>query len=155
MGMGVMYAGFWLRVAAYLIDSVIVSLPIVLLMIPFSGFVIAMARNAGPNGEIQPEQIVPFVASIFALVAVAFLGSWLYFAYMESSARQATFGKKILGLAVTDLQLQRISFWRATGRTFAKILSGILYIGFIMVGVTERKQGLHDMIAGTLVIRKQ
>ena len=56
------------------------------------------------------------------------------------------------GMKVTDLQGQRLSFGLATGRHFAKILSGlILCIGFIMVGFTEKKQGLHDMIVGTLV----
>ena len=60
-----------------------------------------------------------------------------------------------LGLKVTDLQGKRISFARATGRHFAKLLSGmILLIGYIMAGLTERKQALHDMIAGTLVVRE-
>lgn len=81
-------------------------------------------------------------------------GSWLYEAFLESSSYQATLGKMIFGMKVTDLYGNRISFARATGRHFAKILSGmILCIGFIMVGLTERKQGLHDMIAGTLVRR--
>ena len=59
-----------------------------------------------------------------------------------------------LGMKVTDLAGNRISFLRATGRYFAKIISAlILFIGFIMVAFTEKKQGLHDMIAGTLVVR--
>jgi uncharacterized RDD family membrane protein YckC len=75
---------------------------------------------------------------------------------MESSSKQATLGKMALALKVTDLQGRRISFARATGRHFAKIISGmILLIGYIMAGFTERKQALHDMIAGTLVIRTQ
>jgi len=58
----------------------------------------------------------------------------------------------IFGMKVTDLNGNRISFARATGRHFAKWLSTlILWIGFIMVGFTDRKQGLHDMLAGTLV----
>ncbi|MFY9676334.1 MAG: RDD family protein, partial [Terriglobales bacterium] len=78
--------------------------------------------------------------------------SWLYEALMESSSYQATLGKMIFGMKVTDLYGNRISFARATGRHFAKIVSGLLLcIGFIMVGLTERKQGLHDMMAGTLV----
>ena len=80
--------------------------------------------------------------------------SWLYCALMESSSYQATLGKMIFGMKVTDLCGNRISFARATGRHFAKILSGlILCIGFIMVGLSERKQGLHDLLAGTLVRR--
>jgi len=82
-------------------------------------------------------------------------GSWLYEAFMESSSYQATVGKMIFGMKVTDLNGNRISFERATGRHFAKWLSGvILGIGYIMVAFTERKQGLHDILAGTLVPRK-
>jgi uncharacterized RDD family membrane protein YckC len=79
----------------------------------------------------------------------------LYYALLESSTWQGTLGKRALGLEVTDLEGRRISFGRATGRFFAKIISAlILWIGFIMAGFTEKKQALHDMIAGTLVIRK-
>jgi uncharacterized RDD family membrane protein YckC len=74
---------------------------------------------------------------------------------MESSARQATLGKMALGIVVTDLDGNRIGFGRATGRYFAKILSAlILLIGFIMAAFTQKKQGLHDIIAGTLVVKK-
>jgi uncharacterized RDD family membrane protein YckC len=75
---------------------------------------------------------------------------------MESSSRQATVGKMTLGLKVTDLAGRRISFARASGRYFAKYVSSMtLLIGYIMAGFTERKQALHDIIAGTLVIRTQ
>jgi uncharacterized RDD family membrane protein YckC len=86
------------------------------------------------------------------VIVLIIFGSWLYEAFMLSSPYQATLGKMIFGMKVTDLSGNRISFGRATGRHFAKWLSGmILCIGFIMVGLTERKQGLHDMLAGTLV----
>jgi uncharacterized RDD family membrane protein YckC len=78
----------------------------------------------------------------------------LYEAFMESSSYQATLGKMIFGMKVTDLNGNRISFERATGRHFAKWLSAmILGIGYLMVAFTERKQGLHDLLAGTLVRR--
>jgi uncharacterized RDD family membrane protein YckC len=81
--------------------------------------------------------------------------SWIYYASLESSAWQATLGKKILGLKVTDLAGNRISFARASGRFFGKIVSGmILGIGFLMAGFTERKQALHDILAGCLVLRQ-
>jgi uncharacterized RDD family membrane protein YckC len=120
------YAGFWVRVGAYLIDGLIVCIPaLILFFIPILGI----------------------IADI--------VGVWLYFALQESSAHQATVGKRAMGIYVTDLYGRRISFGQATGRYFSKILSGlILDIGYIMVAFTEKKQGLHDMIAGTLVRRK-
>jgi len=94
------------------------------------------------------------VARLIITGSFSTLVNWLYAALLESSSHQATLGKMALGLKVTDLEGRRISFVRATGRHFAKILSGmVLFIGFIMVGFTRRKQGLHDMVAGTLVIR--
>jgi uncharacterized RDD family membrane protein YckC len=81
--------------------------------------------------------------------------SWIYYALLESSVWQATIGKKLLGLRVTDLAGNRISFARASGRFFGKILSGmILGIGFLMAGFTQRKQALHDILAGCLVLRQ-
>ena len=86
--------------------------------------------------------------------AVAVVASWLYFSLMESSPRGATVGKMVVGLRVVDEQGQRISFLRATGRFFAKIISAlILLIGYLMVAFTDRKRGLHDIMAGTLVVK--
>jgi uncharacterized RDD family membrane protein YckC len=86
------------------------------------------------------------------VLTLVIFGSWLYEAFMLSSPYQATLGKMIFGMKVTDLYGNRLSFARATGRHFAKWLSTMfLGIGYIMVGLTERKQGLHDMLAGTLV----
>ena len=80
------------------------------------------------------------------------VGNWLYEAIMESSTKQATVGKMIFNMKVTDLQGQRISFARASGRHFAKYLSALtIFIGYIMAGFSEKKQALHDMIAGTVV----
>src|SRR5208283_3281564 len=88
------------------------------------------------------------------LFALTIGASWLYEALMLSSSYQATLGKMIFGMKVTDLNGNRLSFAHATGRHFAKWLSGmILGIGYIMVAFTERKQGLHDLIAGTVVPR--
>jgi len=87
---------------------------------------------------------------------LSIVASWIYSAYLESSPNQGTLGKMALGLIVTDLQGRRISFGHATGRFFAKIITGLipLGIGYMMAGFTEKKQALHDMIAATLVLRK-
>ena len=87
---------------------------------------------------------------IIAINLLVTMASWLYWASMESSPWQATLGKKALGIEVTDFAGRRISFARASGRYFGKII----FIGFILAGFTERKQALHDMIAGCLVVRR-
>lgn len=86
---------------------------------------------------------------------IAALVQWLYYAYLESGEKQATWGKQVLSLYVTDLQGNRITFGRASGRFFAKFVTGLtMGIGYIMAGFTERKQALHDMIASCLVLRR-
>ncbi len=81
--------------------------------------------------------------------------NWLYNALMESSATQGTLGKMALGIIVTDMNGDRISFGKATGRFFGKIISSlILCIGFLMCAWTENKQCLHDMMAGCLLYKK-
>ena len=78
-----------------------------------------------------------------------------YFAYLESSSRKATFGKEAIGLIVTNMDGSQLTFQQASIRYIGKLLSLItLYVGFIMIGFTEKKQGLHDMIAKTLVVKK-
>ncbi len=89
---------------------------------------------------------------VFGYASVAAM--WLYYALMESSKYQATLGKMALNIKVTDLAGNKLTFARATGRYFGKILSGlILCIGYLMVIWTEKKQGLHDILAKTLVVK--
>jgi uncharacterized RDD family membrane protein YckC len=79
---------------------------------------------------------------------------WVYFALLESSPWQASLGKRMLGLKVTDLEGRRISFGRASARYFCTLLSGfILMAGFIMIAFTQKKQALHDILTGCLVIK--
>lgn len=78
---------------------------------------------------------------------------WMYFALLESSPKMATLGKQAVGIVVTDMNGNRITFGRATGRYFGKILSGlILCIGYLMMLWSDTKQTLHDQMAGTLVL---
>jgi uncharacterized RDD family membrane protein YckC len=105
---------------------------------------------------------IPDLTSIFALIASAFWSGvlsfmldWLYHAGFECSSFQATPGKMAISVIVTDMEGKRISFGRATGRHFGKIISGlILCIGFMMAGWTQKKQALHDMLADCLVVKK-
>jgi uncharacterized RDD family membrane protein YckC len=149
------YGGFWIRVAAYLIDHVLLGIVIApfyfILIFPS---VLRIIQQAQENTEPSPELFVGMFGSIFMFAGAALVGSWLYEALLTSSSWQGTVGKRILRLKVTDDQGNRISFARATGRFFAKILSGwVMYVGFIMVAFMERKRGLHDVICGTQVLR--
>ncbi|HEV2696493.1 MAG TPA: RDD family protein [Terriglobales bacterium] len=142
------YGGFWIRFVAVVIDAIIVNV----VVWPVAGMLGLAIGLAG--GAISMPTIGVHLVNIIVVWTLSTLASWLYEAMMESSSKQATLGKMALGLKVTDLEGRRISFARASGRHFSKIISGaILAIGFIMAGLTERKQALHDMIAGTLVRR--
>ena len=148
------YAGFWRRFVAYFIDGVIVSIPLSIV----GGVIGGIAGAAGSTSPGEPPSTAGVAALsgvLFFVYALAFVATWLYFALLESSSYQATVGKMAMGVVVTDLGGQRISFGRATGRFFGKIVSALIcYIGFIIAGFTQRKQALHDMMAGTLVVRK-
>ena len=156
----VQYAGFWLRVVAYLIDSVVMGVAFMALFIPFAIMtgLTAVLGNIHPGEDPRDLGAVlggTFFLGLFTVMSLAFLGGWLYHAKMESSSWQATLGKKALNLRVTDLYGRRVSFARASGRHFAKLISGLipLGIGFMLAGLTERRQALHDMIAVCLVLR--
>jgi len=123
----VRYGGFWIRVGAYLLDAVLLV-------------IVQLILQQALDNQSQAS-----------LASAAF--GWLYFAGCESMMG-GTPGKLVLGLRVTNMSGENISFLRATGRYFAKILSGvILLIGYIMIAFTANKQGLHDKIASTLVVK--
>jgi uncharacterized RDD family membrane protein YckC len=150
----VAYAGFWLRFVAFIIDAIVLGCVGWIVTIPFMASMDLRSILMG-HSPTSPEELIPLMGMLFKVVIIRTILQWLYFALMESSSWQATLGKKALGLEVTDLEGRRIGFGRASGRFFGKILSAlILWIGFIMAGFTEKKQALHDMLAGTLVIRK-
>jgi uncharacterized RDD family membrane protein YckC len=156
----VQYAGFWLRVVAYLIDSIILSVGFMALFIPFAIMtgLTAVLGNIHPGEDPRDVGAVlgaTFFLGLFTVGSLAFLGGWLYHSKMESSSWQATLGKKALNLRVTDLYGARITFARASGRHFAKLITGLipLGVGFMLAGLTERRQALHDMIASCLVLR--
>ena len=151
------YAGFWLRLVAHLVDGMLLGVIGFALLVPLFLMTGLGAALHGLNPEHPPDPAVlaAMFSSLGILVVVSLLLSWLYYAYFESSDWQATFGKKLMNLVVTDLSGNRVSFARASGRFFAKMISGLipLGIGYIMAGFTERKQALHDMIASCLVLR--
>ena len=144
-----LYAGFWLRVCAGVIDYIISGIMVFVLQLMFgAGIGYAMA-SAGSDMES-----ITVVAGAAGWI-LGVIANWLYFAVGESGPARATPGKRALDLVVTDLDGQQVSFMQATGRYFGKIISGlILMFGFFMIAFTEKKQGLHDIMAGTLVMRR-
>ena len=148
------YAGFWRRFAAYLIDQFIIAW----VLNEFWG---NYFNNARVYFRLYEES---FTGDIYRdMETFATIGMWvllipfisMYYAGMESSPLRATVGKLAVGIYVTDLQGQRVSFGRAAGRFFGKILSGMLLgIGYLMAAFTERKQALHDSMSECLVLRK-
>jgi|SRR5579863_9036016 len=140
-----LYAGFWRRFIAYIIDCMVIYVGV--------GIVIGIAYATVGSPVTDDGGIKP----IFLLLYVFFLiGFWLYFTLMESGAGQATLGKRALSIIVTDDAGRRIGFGRANGRFFSKFLLSALIpfgIGFMLAGWTAKKQALHDLVAGTLVMR--
>jgi uncharacterized RDD family membrane protein YckC len=141
------YAGFWQRFVAALIDGILMN---IVQMLVFTVF------GLGAMASFNTEMFEDGIPSAFWIVSLVSTGiNVMYYAYFESSEKQATLGKQAMGLVVTGMNGERISMANAVGRYFAKIPSGIILgIGFLMQPFTQKKQALHDMIAGTLVYKK-
>ncbi len=141
------YAGFWIRLAGYLIDYLVFDLLLVLLWLAGS----TAWSHLRPIG--QPGTLLDIAEVWLSVLYVPVL--WLYRTTFESSKTQGTVGKIVFGLAVTDSNLHRIGFGRANARFWSRALSFFLFFaGFVMAAFTRRKQALHDMIAGTVVVKK-
>ena len=150
VGRSIVYAGFWFRAGAYLLDTATLAFVLGATVLG----PILRNNHVGPSVQDAWKFYTGDSPQATALLLLIQLISWLYFAAFESSPWQATPGKKVLGLRVTDLEGKRPGFIRASGRYFGKIISSLLFgIGFLMVGFTEKKQALHDMLAGCLVLR--
>ena len=119
------YAGFWQRFMAGIIDLIIlIVIEVILIFIPIIGWILS------------------------------FFVTWLYFAIQHSSTNQATFGMRALDIKITNEKHGKIGFWRASGNFYLTVFSSlILLIGFFMIAFTSRKQGLHNLISRTLCIK--
>jgi len=143
------YAGFWKRVGASIIDTILLSIVGAVLM--------SVLVGAFGGALLFSSDALTSVAYILTILGVGYslrtFLSWLYFTLMESSSKQATLGKMALGIVVTDEQGKPISFLRANARYWSKILSALCFgVGYFMAAFTARKQALHDLIASTLVV---
>ena len=155
------YAGFWLRLGALIIDGIILSVVQFIIVMPALGLMGLASFSELQNMDAEnmsDEEALGIIGPMFGAVAVIWVAAtvlqWLYFALMESSSKQATLGKMALGIKVTDMNGNRISFLRATGRYFGKLISAmILCVGYLMAAFTEKKQALHDLMASCLVVK--
>jgi uncharacterized RDD family membrane protein YckC len=163
----IIYSAFWRRALAFLIDCTVLSAVTLFWTIPFIHILLFGAFRSSPKSEtphfaqitnypffeyfnIRTNIVVWFIA-IGILITV--ITAWIYFALMESSPKQGSLGKLTLGIKVTNLEGERISFGKATMRFFAKFISLFpLLAGFLMAAFTIKKQALHDMIAKTIVV---
>jgi uncharacterized RDD family membrane protein YckC len=165
------YAGFWKRFLAHILDRIILGFVLGILFVPVWIFFIlnfmanqeninceeyaSVSFNPQWNDEVSIAMIIAIIVIAIIFSFMALIVEWLYFAFMESSNKQATFGKIIVGIKVVDYNSGKISFGQATGRYFGKILSGIILgIGFFMAAFTKKKQALHDILASCLVVNK-
>lgn len=139
------YASFGERFVALIVDWIILGVFTWLV-----GIVLAMAVYAAGESSEAANAVFGGIVVLLGVVS-----SWLYFAIQESSDRQATIGKRAMKIVVTDEQGRRLSFARATGRAFARMLSGLFFfLGYLLAAFTARKQALHDLIVGTLILRR-
>lgn len=138
----VRYAGFWRRLAASLVDGLVLFVP---------GLCISFSMLYFLREELLSVMLFYLLLSLFC----GLLG-WVYNAAMESSPMQGTLGKKALGIKVTDLSGKTVSFAQASGRYFGKYISALfLGFGYFMVAFTDKKQGLHDMLSGCFVVQRE
>jgi uncharacterized RDD family membrane protein YckC len=156
----IVYAGFWRRFAAWLIDTVLISLVLYPLILIPTGL---WSWEWGvPRLQFQ-ESFVYFYnhyyqfsippSKYWLLTVFSYVPSALYFALFHASKKQATLGMRVLSLKVTDYEGKRISFARALGRYVASFVTAFTCgVGYLMIVFTRRKQALHDMISETYII---
>ncbi|MBI3186595.1 MAG: RDD family protein [Gammaproteobacteria bacterium] len=143
----VVNAGFWVRLIAYLLDLVILIIPVTLINFASSALLFS---TSGFIEYLNDESIQAIVKN--NVMALLIWG--VYYSYFESSSSQGSVGKIVMGLRVVNYEGKKITFSRALLRYACKILSAlILMLGFITIAFTEKKQGIHDMLADTLVIK--
>jgi uncharacterized RDD family membrane protein YckC len=127
---GVNYAGFWIWVVAYIIDGIVIAVPVVVISIIFPSEIDASGILSAPSlaGSL-----------ISAGIIIAYVG------LLESSAKQVILGKMVMGLKVTSIA--------GTGMVISIIVGIVVFVAGVVVSFTPMKQGLHGMIASTLAIK--
>ena len=140
----VKYAGFWIRYVAVTVDSIILAILILILQI-------GLVTLVSVPGSEAPSATVTRILVIFFELLI----SWVYFSLM-TYYKGATLGKMMVGITVKSDNFQNLSFGKVLLReTIGKFVSGIILgIGYIIAGVTQKKQALHDTFAHSVVVYK-
>ena len=150
----VRHAGFLIRFVAFVLDWILLYVVQMIVVLPMQLLSGVDAFNMD-GSDVEAAEFAKLFAVVGISVVISIVIQWLYEAVLLSSVNQATFGKQAFGLRVTDLSGERLTFGRATGRHFAKWISYFTFgIGYLIQPITEKKQALHDIIAGTLVVKK-
>ncbi|HLT81004.1 MAG TPA: RDD family protein [Cyclobacteriaceae bacterium] len=146
------YAGFWLRVVAFIIDSIVLSVLHLLVIIPLYD---SLLPSAAFDPDSTPPTVIQQLVAPDVSVLVLLVVGILYYALMEASRHQASIGKLALELKVTDAEGGRLSFSKSVLRNASKLLSAaLLLVGYLVAAFTRRKQALHDLIAGAFVLKR-
>lgn len=147
----VVYAGFWKRFAAYVIDGFVVGIVTIAVQMA-----VALGMFGAVGAVSNPETMFRSATGIVALLLIYLIPlafQAVYYAWFHASASQATLGKMAVGIKVVRENGEPVSFALGIGRYFATLLSSIiLLLGFVMAAFTDRKRALHDMVCNTLVV---
>ena len=151
------YAGFWIRFVAFIIDWLLLNFLTFILIVPILGMIGFATFGIAEITNMEPEELGLAILAVAAPLSIAnIIMYWLYFALQQSSSWQATIGKRAVGVIVTDLNGERLTFTTASVRYLGRVISNMtMLIGYIIAGFTQKKQALHDMIAGTYVVYKE
>jgi uncharacterized RDD family membrane protein YckC len=141
-------AGFWRRAVACLIDTILIVSLFLLWALLFPSTLVKLLPPIPASFTDPPQPVLIVMTALFAALQCA------YYSVFEGSSWQATPGKRVMRLYVTNLNGQRISFGRALLRNLARQISGFLFIGYLVAGFTEKKQALHDILTSCLVLRR-
>ena len=148
------YAGFWIRSGAYLVDAfLIMCLLVICLALLAVVAVVFSATDTWHQYIIAPYATIGW---FLAMGTAADIISLIYFPYHESSSRQTTLGKKIMGIKIVNANGKRITYARSLSRLLILAITYVLVLPLLIslwtIVFAEKKQALHDMIMGTLVV---
>ena len=157
------YAGLGRRIVAFIVDLILillldaVAVAVLGLFRGLQNLYFFLVQHAPVDSLTTEGTSAALFGSIIASYGIVIIViPWLYYAGFESSRSQATPGKLLMRIVVTDLDGNKPSFARVTLRHFAKFISTlVIFLGFLMIGLTNKRQGLHDKIAGCLVLLQE